>query len=125
MSQARTFSTLQRIEIFGHSEGRCQSCDAEITLSNFHADHVIPWSRGGKTSLSNAQALCQPCNLAKSSKMTIPFQNHLPPGWALRSWQEEFIQRFFSSALQQISKTPAEIDAFILHAFPGSGKSLA
>ena len=125
MSETRTFTTLQRIEIFGHSEGRCQSCDAEITLSNFHADHVIPWSRGGKTSLSNAQALCQPCNLAKSSKMTIPFQNHLPPGWALRSWQEEFIQRFFSSALQQISKTPAEIDAFILHAFPGSGKSLA
>ncbi len=57
--------------------------------------------------------------------MTVPYANHMPPGWELRKWQEEFINRFYASALQQVAKPPAEIQAFILHAFPGAGKSLA
>lgn len=31
-------------------------------------DHIIPWSKGGKTELSNAQLLCKPCNIKKSNK---------------------------------------------------------
>tara|TARA_Y100000768_G_scaffold26629_1_gene17951 strand:+ start:4835 stop:6130 length:1296 start_codon:yes stop_codon:yes gene_type:complete len=34
--------------------------------TNFHADHILPHSRGGKTKWENGQALCIQCNLAKS-----------------------------------------------------------
>ena len=125
MTESRAFTAMQRIELFSRSGGHCQSCSAPITLTDFHADHVIPWSKGGKTTLANGQALCRTCNLTKSDTMTIPYQMHLPAGWNLRAWQEEFINRFLQSAIQQINKTPSEINAFILHAFPGAGKSLA
>lgn len=125
MSHPRKFGKSQRMAIYLNSDGKCQLCQAPITLSDFHADHVVPWSKGGPTTLSNAQALCSSCNLSKSSTMTVPYQNHLPPGFTLRDWQEEFVNRFYASALQQIGKPPAEIQAFILHAFPGCGKSLA
>lgn len=125
MNYPRQFGSSQRMVIYLRSDGRCQQCQAAIQLSTFHADHIVPWSKGGPTTLSNAQALCPSCNLAKSSTMSVPYSNHLPPGWELRKWQEEFINRFYASALQQIGKPPAEIQAFILHAFPGAGKSLA
>lgn len=125
MNHPRQFGKSQRMAIYLNSDGKCQLCQAPITLSDFHADHIVPWSKGGPTTLSNAQALCSSCNLSKSSTMTVPYQNHLPPGFALRDWQEEFLNRFYASALQQIAKPPAEINAFILHAFPGCGKSLA
>lgn len=32
-------------------------------------DHIIPWSRGGKTELSNAQLLCKTCNIKKSGSV--------------------------------------------------------
>lgn len=125
MSSPRQFGPSQRMAMFLRSGGKCQKCGIAIELSTFHADHIVPWSKGGQTTLSNAQALCRSCNLAKSAAMTVPFHNHLPPGWKLRNWQEEFVSRFYTSALQQIGKPPAEINAFILHAFPGAGKSLA
>ena len=125
MSNSRCFGSAQRTVIYLRSDGRCQKCQAAIQLSTFHADHIVPWSKGGTTTLSNAQALCPSCNLEKSATMSVPYANHLPPGWELRKWQEEFINRFYTSALQQVGKPPAEIQAFILHAFPGSGKSLA
>ena len=125
MNHPRRFGKSQRMAIYLNSDGKCQLCQAPITLSDFHVDHIVPWSKGGPTTLSNAQALCSSCNLSKSSTMTVPYQNHLPPGFILRDWQEEFVNRFYASALQQIGKPPAEIQAFILHAFPGCGKSLA
>ena len=125
MTEPRYFSAIQRIELFSRSNGHCQSCGVPITLTDFHADHITPWSKGGKTTLANGQALCRTCNIKKSSTMQIPYQMHLPAGWTLRSWQEEFVNRYLASAIQQISKPPAEINAFILHAFPGAGKSLA
>jgi 5-methylcytosine-specific restriction endonuclease McrA len=30
-------------------------------------DHIIPWSRGGRAELSNAQLLCKVCNIKKSN----------------------------------------------------------
>lgn len=32
-------------------------------------DHITPWSKGGRTVLSNAQLLCKPCNIKKSNKV--------------------------------------------------------
>jgi len=49
-------------------QGVCRTpwCDAPIR----HADHVIPWSRGGKTTLGNSAGQCVRCNQTKDA-----------PGW--------------------------------------------
>lgn len=57
--------------------------------------------------------------------MTVPYHNHLPAGYTLRKWQAEFIERFVTEAIRQCTLPPSDIQAFILHAFPGAGKSLA
>ena len=125
MSASRGFSQLQRIQIFLKSGGSCQLCRCRITIDNFHADHVIPWSKGGQTVVKNGQALCPPCNLKKSATMSFPYQNYLPSGWTIRKWQDEFLQRFGTEAIRQVVLPPDSVKAFVLYAFPGSGKSLA
>lgn len=34
-------------------------------LKMLHADHIVPWTRGGLTTWENLQLLCRSCNLAK------------------------------------------------------------
>ena len=33
-----------------------------------HADHIMPWSKGGHTVPANCQMLCRDCNLSKGAK---------------------------------------------------------
>ena len=42
----------------------CQICGNKLN-GKFHADHIVPYSKGGRTILKNAQALCENCNLKK------------------------------------------------------------
>jgi 5-methylcytosine-specific restriction endonuclease McrA len=57
-----------RREVWLHAQGFCQHCGCYIPLDGpFEVDHVIAWSRGGSTSLSNSQLLCGPCNRKKGS----------------------------------------------------------
>ena len=45
--------------------GRSPATHAAVTL---HVDHIIAWSRGGKTVLENLRCLCGDCNLGKGAK---------------------------------------------------------
>lgn len=62
----RNFNKRQRIILLLTSGGECEKCKKPLDNS-FHADHVLPFSRGGITSIKNGQALCSTCNLAKGS----------------------------------------------------------
>ena len=44
------------------------SCRADLRQVGHHIDHIVPFSRGGTTTLENLQALCGPCNLAKGNR---------------------------------------------------------
>ena len=33
-----------------------------------HVDHIVAWSRGGKTVVENLRSTCEDCNLGKGSK---------------------------------------------------------
>lgn len=72
----RAFSDDQRRTIFEHQDGRCASgtkCkDPEnadgkkvFALGDMDADHIVPWSKGGKTDTANGQMLCVSCNRSK------------------------------------------------------------
>ncbi len=40
--------------------------DIVWAFSDMHADHKLPWCKGGHTTLENGQMLCRDHNLAKS-----------------------------------------------------------
>lgn len=67
----RGFTHAQRLAIYRRDEGHCKvkiKCDGEkVGWNNWHADHVKPHSLGGKTTVSNGQLACQPCNLSKGA----------------------------------------------------------
>lgn len=66
----RVFNKEQRRIIWYQSNGHCSNkkCRKKLNINNFHVDHIKPYSKGGRTSLKNAQILCAKCNLVKSNK---------------------------------------------------------
>lgn len=46
----------------------CPSCKREFDYEFMEGDHIIPWSKGGRTVEENCQMLCRECNRRKSSK---------------------------------------------------------
>ena len=47
----------------------CPKCGKHHEFEEMDGDHIIPWWRGGKTTLDNLQMLCKPCNSGKGGKM--------------------------------------------------------
>ena len=45
----------------------CGASPAKDPSVVLHIDHIIPWSKGGQTTLENLQTLCSKCNLGKSN----------------------------------------------------------
>ncbi len=47
---------------------RCEDCKHFFFEDELNVDHIDPWSKGGRTELSNAQLLCRVCNIKKGNK---------------------------------------------------------
>ena len=47
--------------------GKCAICGQPKDFKDMHADHIVPWSKGGKTVPENCQMLCIPCNEKKKA----------------------------------------------------------
>ena len=73
LDDQRQFTHEQRLVIYRKANGACVNpndnpdCVRECTWDNFHADHITPYSAGGKTVVENGQLLCPSCNLKKSN----------------------------------------------------------
>jgi hypothetical protein len=67
----RIFDDSEKIQIYQKNSGICQnpSCGKKVTETGWHADHIIPWIKGGRTQVSNAQVLCVRCNLKKKDSL--------------------------------------------------------
>jgi hypothetical protein len=67
----RMFDNIQRLAIYRRDKGICQlkiKCNGKkCEWDNWHADHIIPWSKGGKTTVENGQVACPECNLSKGA----------------------------------------------------------
>jgi superfamily II DNA or RNA helicase len=106
----RLFSRRQRIILLFVAGGKCQICNQRLKRE-FHADHISPFSKGGKTITSNGQALCPKCNTSKGNK---DMQTKLRP------WQYEALDKCLYWLLEKKADRH-----FIINAAPGSGKTIA
>lgn len=107
IDKMRNFNSAQRKALLLSSD-YCSNCGQP--LDRMHADHIIPFSKGGSTLINNAQALCPSCNILKSNK-TMEKQIKL------REWQQEAFKRLLK--VSQEGKRE-----FLCVAGVGSGKTL-
>lgn len=78
-----TISALLRTQVQHLAQGRCAYCHApvEMGISTFEIDHIIPLSKGGKTTLDNLCLACPHCNRHKANRFTAidPLTNDPSP----------------------------------------------
>ena len=63
----RAFDRRDAMAAYERQNHKCAICGEELEFEQMHADHIIPWSRGGKTIPENCQMLCRDCNLRKGA----------------------------------------------------------
>lgn len=59
-----------RFRVMQRDRFTCCACGASPAATpgvELHVDHIVPWSRGGETTIDNLQTLCSRCNLGKSN----------------------------------------------------------
>ena len=99
----RFFSERERTAIYLAADGKSDA-SGEPLGDEWHADHIVPWSKGGETDVTNGQALTAAENIQKAD-------THV----RLRGWQKEFVAMYLA----------ASVVDFMLAALPGAGKTVA
>lgn len=96
-----------RFNVFLRDQFTCQYCGQHFSAHDLTFDHVVPRSRGGKTSWLNVVAACGTCNLAKANRtpreaemplIRAPYQpsshqlqdqgRRFPPNYLHESWRD-------------------------------------
>lgn len=62
----RAFTDSQKRAAYERQGGICPRCGEHFDIEKMQADHITPWSKGGKTIPENCQMLCDDCNRRKS-----------------------------------------------------------
>jgi len=60
-----------RYKVLSRDKFKCVRCGASPATDptcRLHIDHIVPFSKGGKTLLENLQTLCENCNLGKGNR---------------------------------------------------------
>lgn len=57
-----------RVNIYGRDRYRCQYCGEKRPTEDLTYDHVLPRSRGGKTTWDNIATCCSACNRRKANR---------------------------------------------------------
>ena len=63
----RKFDKRDTLAAYEKQDHKCAICGEEFEYKEMHADHINPWSKGGRTVPENCQMLCRDCNLKKSN----------------------------------------------------------
>ena len=82
-----------RFDVLERDGHRCRYCGVRCNVSPLVMDHVIPVSKGGRSTIDNLVASCDVCNLGKSDRdhrRLIPDDNHR--WWAIRGDDQFLIE---------------------------------
>jgi len=64
----RSFTDKEKLKVYEKQNGVCSKCGKKFKIEEMEADHITPWSKGGKTIIENCQMLCKEDNRRKSGK---------------------------------------------------------
>jgi hypothetical protein len=64
----RAFNDAQKRKAYEEQQGICVKCGKRFELQEMAADHILAWSKGGKTVQNNCQMLCAFDNGSKGGK---------------------------------------------------------
>lgn len=101
----RRFNFRERMSLFLAADGKSDLSGQPLS-DDWHADHIVPWSKGGETDMANGQALAASENISKGASLRTVH---------LRVWQRLFVDQWLRSS---------SVD-FMLAALPGGGKTRA
>ena len=59
------------------AKGVCHYCEKQITPKELTMDHVVPISRGGKSTKGNVVTACRDCNTLKKQLLPMEWENYL------------------------------------------------
>jgi 5-methylcytosine-specific restriction enzyme A len=59
------------------AKGICHYCGREFPPRELTMDHIVPISRGGKTTKGNVAACCKQCNTAKKQLLAMEWEDYL------------------------------------------------
>jgi hypothetical protein len=71
---SRNVSLSLRLKVLNRDNFRCLYCGKSPATdfgTKLHIDHIVPFSKGGKSTLENLQTLCEECNLGKSDSEIV------------------------------------------------------
>jgi len=58
----RSFTDTNKRTMYERQAGICVLCSERFVIDQMEADHITPWSQGGRTDLTNGRMLCRDCN---------------------------------------------------------------
>ncbi|MDR2593483.1 MAG: DUF262 domain-containing protein [Fibromonadaceae bacterium] len=64
----RSFTDKEKLKVYEKQDGICKKCGKKFKIEEMEADHITPWSLGGKTIIENCEMLCKEDNRRKSNK---------------------------------------------------------
>lgn len=64
----KTAIRYSKANVFLRDEFTCQYCGDDVTRRSATLDHLIPTSKGGKSTWENSVCACGPCNAMKGNK---------------------------------------------------------
>jgi len=72
MAQSSYVSATTKRIVYTRDRGICKCCGSSL---NLEYDHIVPYSCGGGSDVSNIQLLCRSCNRSKSNSCTCKIHN--------------------------------------------------
>lgn len=103
-----------RRNIYTRDNNTCQYCGNQYHTTELSIDHVIPRSKGGKSTFENCVVACLPCNRKKADKtleqskmklLTKPIKPRWVPsfhnGPMLSSWEKFLSEVYWNTSLKE------------------------
>jgi len=67
----REISLGLRFRVLNRDRFKCVLCGDSPSVNPtcvLHVDHIVPWSKGGRTAIDNLRSLCSACNLGRGNR---------------------------------------------------------
>jgi 5-methylcytosine-specific restriction endonuclease McrA len=107
-----------RFNVFLRDRFDCQYCGHQFPTPELTFDHVVPRSRGGKTTWENVVTACSACNLRKGSRLPaqcgmVPLRRpHQPSSLLLQEHGRAFPPNFLHESWRDFLYWDTELDPF-------------